>query len=340
MDVQTLGITVLWTFLYGYLIVASIDFGAGFYAFYSKYTKRDHLTNRLILRYLSPVWEVTNVFFVFFFVGLVGFFPDSAYYFGTALLVPASIVLVLIAIRGSFYAFANYGSNDSMFYTFLYGATGLLIPAAMSTTLTISQGGFIRKTNDTVEFLGTKLFSNFYSWTVVALAIVSVLYISAMFLLFYADKAKDEGATPLIRKWALFWSGPTILVCALVFFGLKNQAAWHYENILNGNWWWFAASFLFFLIAVTLVYMKKNYGIAFVAVMLQYAVAWFGYGYTHLPYILYPYIDINKAVVNETMASALVVVFIFGLLLLIPALYLILRLFLFDNDYVRGKSSK
>jgi len=161
-----------------------------------------------------------------------------------------------------------------------------------------------------------------------------------MFLLFYADKAKDEGATPLIRKWALFWSGPTILVCALVFFGLKNQAAWHYENILNGNWWWFAASFLFFLIAVTLVYMKKNYGIAFVAVMLQYAVAWFGYGYTHLPYILYPYIDINKAVVNETMASALVVVFIFGLLLLIPALYLILRLFLFDNDYVRGKSSK
>ena len=86
--------------------------------------------------------------------------------------------------------------------------------------------------------------------------------------------------------------------------------------------------------------MKKNYGIAFIAVMLQYAVAWFGYGYTHLPYILYPYIDINKAVVNETMASALVVVFIFGLLLLIPALYLILRLFLFDNDYVRGKSSK
>ncbi|GAE06796.1 cytochrome d ubiquinol oxidase subunit II [Paenibacillus sp. JCM 10914] len=37
--------------------------------------------NRLISRYLSPVWEITNVFFVFFFVGIIGFFPDTAYYY-------------------------------------------------------------------------------------------------------------------------------------------------------------------------------------------------------------------------------------------------------------------
>ncbi len=139
MQIQELGIAVLWTFLYGYLIVASIDFGAGFFAFYSRYTKRDHLVNRLVKRYLSPTWEVTNVFFVFFFVGIVGFFPDTAYYYGTALLVPASVVLILLAIRGSFYAFANYGSKESTLYMFLYGATGLLIPASMSTVLTVRQ---------------------------------------------------------------------------------------------------------------------------------------------------------------------------------------------------------
>ncbi len=31
MSYELVGITVLWTFLYGYLIVASIDFGAGFF---------------------------------------------------------------------------------------------------------------------------------------------------------------------------------------------------------------------------------------------------------------------------------------------------------------------
>ena len=29
-----------------------------------------------------------------------------------------------------------------------------------------------------------------------------------------------------------------------------------------GNWWWFALSFIFFVIAVGLVYSKRNYGVA------------------------------------------------------------------------------
>src|SRR5690554_2004477 len=148
MSLEWIGITVLWTFLYGYLIVASIDFGAGFFSYYSLLTGREHLINRVIDRYLSPVWEVTNVFMVFFFVGIVGFFPDTAYYFGTALLLPGGVALLLLTIRGSFYAFANYGARKSRFYLFLYGMTGLFIPAALSTVLTISEGGFIRETGE------------------------------------------------------------------------------------------------------------------------------------------------------------------------------------------------
>lgn len=70
MSYELIGISVLWLFLFGYLIVASIDFGAGFFAFYARLTKQDHLINRLISRYLSPVWEITNVFFVFFTLDL------------------------------------------------------------------------------------------------------------------------------------------------------------------------------------------------------------------------------------------------------------------------------
>ncbi len=154
MSLEWIGITVLWTFLYGYLIVASIDFGAGFFSYYSLLTRQEHVISQVIDRYLSPVWEVTNVFLVFFFVGIVGFFPDTAYYFGTALLIPGGIALLLLTIRGSFYAFANYGARKSRIYLFLYGMTGLFIPAALSTVLTISEGGFIRETAaGYVEFL-------------------------------------------------------------------------------------------------------------------------------------------------------------------------------------------
>ncbi|MGE8206737.1 cytochrome d ubiquinol oxidase subunit II [Heyndrickxia sp. NPDC080065] len=336
MNLEILGITVLWIFLFGYLIVASIDFGAGFFAFYGRVTKKDHIINGIINRYLSPVWEVTNVFFVFFFVGIVGFFPDTAYYFGTALLIPGSIALILIVIRGSFYAFGNYGSKNNVVYLFLYGATGLLIPASLSTVLTISEGGFLAEKGHHVLFLAKELFTSFYSWSVVFLAIVSVLFISAAFLTYYANRADDIEAREILRKFALFWSPPTILASLLVFISLQRHNPVHFNNSLD-LWWMFLLSLIFFFIASIFIYKRKYFGFAFISVILQFFFAFFGYGASHLPYILYPFITIHTSVTNATMGTALVIALIAGLLLLIPSLILLMSLFLFNADYVKGK---
>ncbi|MDT3789864.1 cytochrome d ubiquinol oxidase subunit II, partial [Staphylococcus aureus] len=45
------------------------------------------------------------------------------------------------------------------------------------------------------------------------------------------------------------------------------------------------------------------------------------------------------AYVNPEMGWTLVIVFILGLLLLLPSLILLLRLFVFDKEYVEGKKS-
>src|SRR5699024_4200542 len=231
MSYEVIGITVLWIFLYGYLIVASVDFGAGFFAYYAKITKKGHVINQLIARYLSPVWEITNVFFVFFFVGMVGFFPDAAYYYGTALLVPASIAIILLAIRGSFYAFESYGSKQSNVYMFLYGATGLFIPASLSVALALSEGGFIVEEAGVVSLKYLELFTSPLAWSIVGLAIVSVLFISASFLTFYASRANDQPALKLVRKFALFWGTPTIIMAltSFIFLGQHNER--HFQNM-------------------------------------------------------------------------------------------------------------
>lgn len=336
MSLEMLGITVLWIFLYGYIIVASIDFGAGFFSFYSRLTKRDHIVNNVIARYLSPVWEVTNVFLIFFIVGLVGFFPDTAYYYGTALLVPGSVALVLLSLRGSFYAFAHYGARNSLFYHLIYGVTGLLIPASLATILTISEGGFIRVEGDQVVLMMRELFTNSYSWAVVFLAIVSVLFISASFLTYYADKAKDRGATTLLRSFAIGWSLPTIFASFLVFLSIRTHNPEHFENMLDASGL-FLLSFGCFLIALFLLLNKRSYGWAFVFVMLQFVCAFFGYGVSHLPYLLYPYITITDSITSPQMGLTLVIGFIAGLCLLVPSLILLMRLFLFDAKYVQGK---
>jgi len=336
MSLEVLGISVLWVFLFGYIIIGSIDFGAGFFSTYSEWSGKKHLIHPIIQRYLSPVWEVTNVFLVFFFVGIIGFFPKTAYYYGTALLVPGSISIMLLAIRGSYYAFNTYGFKENKWFAFLYGMTGLLIPASFTTVLTISEGGFISLENGNVSLLYKELFTSAYSWSVVLLAIVSVLFISASFLTWYADQAKDFKAAQLLRKYTLAWSSPTILAALAVMWSLRQHNRVHFDNMV-GLSWIFVLSLVAFMAAVWLIYYQKRYGTAFILVVLQYLFAFFGYGISHFPYLLYPHLELYDGFTNTTMAISLVVAFGFGLVLLIPSLYLLVKLFLFNKPYIKGE---
>ncbi|EGQ3184694.1 cytochrome d ubiquinol oxidase subunit II [Staphylococcus pseudintermedius] len=335
---EVIGITILWIFLFGYIIVASIDFGAGFFSLHAKLFGQSHEINDLIQRYLNPVWEVTNVFFVFFFVGIVGFFPDTAYYYGTVLLIPGSIALILLSIRGAFYAFENYGQDSKLSWLMLYAVSGLLIPASLSTALTISEGGYITESSSgNVDLNWTELLLSPFGWAVVLLAIVSVLYISSGFLTFYAHRAKDTSAYQLMRKWFLMWGAPMIMMSLFVFLSLRIQNEAHFMSAVFDYGWLFIISFIAFAIAGVLTLLKKAHGIAFIFVIIQMGTAFFGYGLSKLPYILYPYVHIDDAVTNDSMALVLTIAFIGGLLLLLPSLFFILKLFVFDKDYVRGK---
>ncbi|MBO1198911.1 cytochrome d ubiquinol oxidase subunit II [Staphylococcus simiae] len=332
-----IGITVLWLFLFCYVIIASIDFGAGFFALHSKITGNDKKTNHLISRYLNPVWEVTNVFFVFFFVGFVGFFPESVKYLGTVLLVPGSIALIMISLRNSFYAFENYGQDTKLSWMVMYGVTGLLIPASLATALTITEGGYISENHGHVDLEWLQLILSPFAWSVVFLAIISVLYISSGFLTFYAHKAEDKPAYELTRMWHIFWGLPMIIISLFVFLSLRIQNSEHFYTAIFDYWWMFVLSFIFFCIALLLTILKRNHGLAFILIILQMLMAFFGYGMSKLPYLLYPFVKITDAHVNPEMGWALVIAFILGLLLLVPSLILLLRLFVFDKDYVEGK---
>ncbi|MGE7092968.1 cytochrome d ubiquinol oxidase subunit II [Lysinibacillus sp. NPDC048646] len=337
MALEILGISVLWLFLFGYVIVASIDFGAGFFNAYSLMRGNDHIVSNIIKRYLSPVWEITNVFLVFFFVGIVGFFPQTAYFYGTILLVPASVALILLAIRGSYYAFESYsGMSGHKGYALAYGVSGLFIPAAFSVILTISEGGFVTMQGDQPVLDYKALLTSPLSWSIVVLSIIAVLYISAVFLTWYAQKAGDHKASELMRKYALTWAIPLIVSGLGIIIELKAFGNWHYAQMVDLSWL-FALTGIVFLATVWLLWAKVKYGLAVILLIVQFAIAFFAYGISHYPYLLYPYLTIHDSFTNEAMAIALVVAFVAGLVLLVPSLYLVFKLFVFNKDYVSGK---
>ena len=222
MSLEILGIFVLWAFLFGYVIIASIDFGSGFFNAYSVLTNRSDILSKIIKRYLSPVWEVTNVFLVFFFVGMVGFFPQTAFYYGTALLVPVSISLILLSIRGAYYAFESYGMAGHKGYATAYGVAGLLIPASFSVVFVIATGGFVELVNGQPILDYRALFSSPLTWSIVALSIIAVLYISSVFLTWYSRAAGDERASRLMRKYALIWATPLAIAATVIIVQFKG----------------------------------------------------------------------------------------------------------------------
>ncbi|MDQ0160243.1 cytochrome d ubiquinol oxidase subunit II [Alkalibacillus salilacus] len=336
MSYEIIGMVVLWTFLFGYVIVASVDFGAGFFNAYSILTGKDRILTKIIQRYLSPVWEVTNVFLVFFFVGIVGFFPSTAYFYGSILLVPVSISIILLAIRGSYYAFENYGSRGHRGYAFMYGATGLVIPASFSVVLTVSEGGFVDIMDGRPQLDYWALFSSPLTWSIVILSIIAVLYISSVFLTWYANRAGDMEAAALLRRYALIWALPTIITASGIIYELRSHNPEHFGSLMN-LWWMFAISFIFFVASVWLILKQKNYGLAFILLIGQFAFAFFAYGISKYPYLLYPHLTVSDSVTNDAMAISLIVAFVAGLLLLLPSLYLLMRLFLFDDQYIAGK---
>lgn len=336
MNLEIIGISVLWLFLFGYVIIGSIDFGAGFFNAYSIVTNRQHILTRIIQRYLSPVWEVTNVFLVFFFVGIVGFFPKSAFYYGTVLLVPASFAIILLAIRGSYYAFTTYGGLKHKRYAVLYGLSGLLIPASLSIVLTISEGGFVSLENKAPVIDYWALFTSPLSWSIVVLSLSAVLYISAVFLTWYAEYAKDVNAAEMMRKYALIWAAPTIITATGIIVELANHNRSHYERLVN-LWWVFGLSVVLFAGSVYFLWLRRSYGAAVWMMIGQFFLAFFAYGVSHYPFLLYPHLTIYDGFTNEAMAISLVIVFIAGLCLLLPSLYLLLKLFLFNKEYVQGK---
>lgn len=329
---------VLWTFLFGYIMVASIDFGAGFFHAFSLFSGTNHILANVIQRYLSPVWEVTNVFLVFFFVGVVGFFPKTAYYYGTTLLVPASFAIILLAIRGSYYAFQTYGAKEHKGYAFMYGLSGLLLPASLSIVLTISEGGFVSLVDGSPVLDYWALFTSPLTWSIVLLSIVASLYISAVFLTWYANKAKDYKAAAIMRKYALIWALPLIITAGGIIYELQFHNDVHYQRIFD-LWWMFALSFLLFVVTVCLLWIRKNYGLALILLLGQFSLAFYAYGISHYPYLLYPHLTLYDSFTNQAMAISLIVAFLAGFSLLLPSLYLLLRLFLFNKDYVEGNRS-
>lgn len=336
MNDALLGISLLWSLVFIYAIAGSVDFGAGFWAMVY-YRQRNARAATIANRYLSPLWEVTNVFLVLFATALVGLFPTAAYALGSVLLVPGDLILILLTIRTVFMVYAHVVHKYQLALRIVSGVTGLMLPALLMTVFPVAQGGFLNVSHGIYRLSLAALFAHWTTYTYILLGLLSELFISAYILGDYARVAEDHSAFRIYRRQAL-WLGPVSMVSALlVLWGIPASAAWLQSDLMAERGL-FVASGLCFLLAMVILLATKHvhqrlYRVGVIAMVVQYATAMVAYGRAHLPYIVYPSITVQGSFTNVEMFRAALIVLIIGIAILFPGFIWFWRLFLESKAY-------
>ncbi|MBE3570558.1 MAG: cytochrome d ubiquinol oxidase subunit II [Bacillales bacterium] len=335
-----LAISILWGVIFIYSVMATMDFGAGFWSMVYIHRNQTNATN-IANRYLSPTWEVTNVFIVAIVVALFSLFPGATFTLGTVLLIPGSIILLLLSVRSAFLVFSHIAKNYEKAMTYISGITGILIPAFLICVLPITQGDFIDHINGTERLNLIKVFTSPNVYSFIVFAVSSTLFLSSLLLADYSKASDDLNAYKIYRRDALL-IGPIVLLTAfLIMFTLRSEAPWLYENIMELKAW-LIGSILMFLLAGMALFLptKKTIGmprLAVIATVLQYFLASYAYGKGHLPYVVYPSVTIQSGFTHPNTFRALFISYIFGFVILFPGFVYFWRLFMKDRNYLKKK---
>ncbi|WP_044894874.1 cytochrome d ubiquinol oxidase subunit II [Bacillus alveayuensis] len=338
---ELIAITVLWGFIFIYAVMATMDFGAGFWSMFYMNREKTKATN-IANRYLSPTWEVTNVFIVAIVVALFSLFPGATFLLGTVLLIPGSIILLLLAVRSAFLVFAHIAKEYKKALTYISGISGLIIPALLISVLPITHGGFIETVDGVARLRMDKLFTSPHEYAFIGFAISSTLFLSSLLLADYSNASNELEAYQVYRRDALIL-GPISLAMALfIMLTMQTEAAWLYERMMNYLPWIIGSIAMFFVAGIALFLPSAKHTtvrgrprLAVVAIVVQYFLASYAYGKAHLPYMIYPDVTIQSGFTHPNTFRALFTSYIVGFVILFPGFIYFWRLFMKDKRYLQ-----
>ena len=214
--------------------------------------------SKVLYKYMiNPIWGLINICCVFCYVGMIALFPSAIHYLNTMILIPGSIALICIIIRGCSYILSIKRADISLPWLLIYCLSGLGIPAALASVLTISEGGYIVEDGAHLDLNWVQLAISPFAWSVVFLAVITVLYISAGFDIF-CSKIKRYTRIFNCKKVAValeYTNDYGLIIC---FLSLRIQNANHFTNAIYNYWWMFTLSLLCFIIAMSLALLKNT----------------------------------------------------------------------------------
>lgn len=332
MPYETLLGAVILAALVAYALGGGADFGGGMWDLLAT-GPRAGRQRKAIEDAIGPIWEANHVWLILAIVLVFSAFPPAFAAIMTALNIPMTFVLIGIVLRAAAFVFRKYDVHSDAVHrrwSAVFGIASFLTPLLLGLCLGALGSGEIRWEDGaiTTGFLA--------GWTR-PFALSCGLFAQGLFAFLAAtylavDTRLDPELQNDFRTRALL-SGLSLAPVAALVFWLSRTGA---PAIFSGLTRWWAPLLLtltsFCAVGALLSLWRRAFHTARVLAIAQVTLILTGWGLAQYPYLVIPDLTLTGAATAETTLRLLCVVLAVGAALLLPAFWVLFRVFKLQQD--------
>jgi cytochrome bd ubiquinol oxidase subunit II len=311
--------------LTAYAIFGGTDFGAGIL---DLTTRRNWVAERCSISHaIGPLWEANHVWLIFSITILFSAFPTAFAALGTATLIPFTLAVMAIVVRGAAFGLRSDPGGQPRGDRLLgraFGAASVVAPFLFGATAAalaqVSTSSPVTATPLSVPWTGL------FAAAVGLLAVALCALLASSFIASRVEHATDPALTEGFRRRAL-QSGTSVLALGaltLLIAAWKAPALWHRLDTTA-----LPVLALGLLATVTSLYAsaRRHYLLARGATMLTAAAILWGWLIAQSPRLVGTRLTIHTAAATHAALTGFAIAFAVVLLAFIPTFLLLYALF-------------
>ncbi len=319
---------ILWLSLIVYAVLGGADFGGGIWDFFA-FGQGAERERRLIGQALGPVWEANHVWLIFLIVGLFTAFPSAFAVLSTALIVPFTLALIGIVLRGAafiFHAQTEEAGALSKIWGRVFSTASTITPFFFGTAAAAVASGQVRVQDGLVQ---TDLLAGWttpFALTIGALALALCAVLAAVNLIVEAQNNNDAELVEAFRRRAMIAGAITLVLDTVAFTLSPFQAPLLWHGLLDHALPLAIATALLGVGAAVSLFLRR-YRLARVLAFTVTAFIFASWGLSQFPYLVPVAVTITNAASPPATLLALLIGTLIGMALLLPSLWLLFHVF-------------
>lgn len=309
-----------------YVIFGGADFGAGVLQMITKKENREEITHAI-----GPVWEANHVWLILLIVILFMGFPAIYTVLSTYLHIPIVFLLIGIILRGTAFAFMHYDAirdQSIALYEGIFKISSIIAPFFLGVITGAIMLGRINTNADLFYEAFMEPWLNGFSFTVGIFTLCIFTYLAAVFMI---AESRDQNMRREFTDFAKKLQLATVL-CGLLVFVVASMSAFPLPSMFLDS----PVAIICIVLAtlslpVLWLFLNRSSAIYSRLVagfqVLMILIGWFSIQYPVIINMQGGHLSLFNAAAPDTTLLQLVVALVIGALIILPALYYLMKVF-------------